>query len=105
MTRKILTAALPLLVLLAIPFFLRPKQEADGKSSGPADKLVIISAHNESIRHEYEQAFRKFYREKTGREIELDFRSPGGSSDIVKYIADRFEVSLDYILGRTDERD
>ena len=94
MTRKILTAALPLLVLLAIPFFLRPKQEADGKSSGPADKLVIISAHNESIRHEYEQAFRKFYREKTGREIELDFRSPGGSSDIVKYIADRFEAEF-----------
>lgn len=94
MIRKILTAALPLLVLLAIPFFLRPKQEAGAKSSGPADKLVIISAHNESIRHEYEQAFRKFYREKTGREIELDFRSPGGSSDIVKYIADRFEAEF-----------
>ena len=60
MIRKILTAALPLLVLLAIPFFLRPKQEAGAKSSGPADKLVIISAHTESSRHEYEQAVRKF---------------------------------------------
>ena len=27
MIRKILTAALPLLILLAIPFFLRPKQQ------------------------------------------------------------------------------
>lgn len=93
MFRKILIAALPLLLLLAIPFFLRPAQE-DEESAGPAEKIVILSAHNESIRYEYEQAFRKYYRDRTGREIELDFRSPGGTSDIVKYIADRYEAEF-----------
>lgn len=101
MLKNLLIAALPVLALLAIPLLLRPGTENAGNgakkhpSSNPAaDKLVIISAHNESIRYEYEQAFRRYYREKFGREIELDFRSPGGTSDIVRYIADRFEAEF-----------
>ena len=106
MIRKMLLAALPVLALLAIPLLLRPgagspsavvpETEAE-KGNPPAEeveKLVIIFAHNESIRYEYEQAFRRYYREKFGREIELDFRSPGGTSDIVRYIADRFEAEF-----------
>lgn len=91
--KRFLAALLPLLLLLAIPFLLRPKTEAK-QLDGTADRLVIISAHNESIRYEYEQAFRKYYRERFGREIELDFRAPGGTSDIVRYIADRFEAEF-----------
>ncbi len=92
MHKKILIAVLPVLVLLAIPFFLRPAAEKGAvKSDAPTEKLVIISAHNESIKSEYDLAFRRYYREKFGRDIELDFRSPGGTSDIVKYIADRYE--------------
>ena len=101
MLKNLLIAALPVLALLAIPLLLRPGTENAGNgakkhpSSNPAaEKLVIISAHNESIRYEYEQAFRRYYREKFGREIELDFRSPGGTSDIVRYIADRFEAEF-----------
>ncbi|MDR0933060.1 MAG: extracellular solute-binding protein [Victivallales bacterium] len=93
MYKKLLIALLPLVLLLAIPFALRPKQEVK-TDSGKSDKLVIISAHNESIRYEYAQAFRKYYHERTGKEIELDFRSPGGTSDIVKYIADRYEAEF-----------
>ena len=50
MLKKILVAALPIFVLLAIPFFLRPASGAP--SDAPAEKLVIISAHNESIKYE-----------------------------------------------------
>ncbi|WP_288514735.1 extracellular solute-binding protein [uncultured Victivallis sp.] len=92
MLKKILVAALPIFVLLAIPFFLRPASGAP--SDAPAEKLVIISAHNESIKYEYDRAFRQYYRDRFGRDIELDFRSPGGTSDIVKYIADRYEAEF-----------
>ena len=78
--------------LLALPFALRPKQP--GKASGPADRLVIISAHNKSVRDEYERAFGEYYYKKHGRRIELDFRNPGGTSDIVRYMADRFEAEF-----------
>ncbi len=95
MYRKLLTAALPILVLLAIPFFLRPTEEQPiGGGDAVTERLVIISAHNESIKYEYDRAFRKYYRETAGRDVELDFRSPGGTSDIVKYIADRYETEF-----------
>ena len=48
--KRFLAALLPLLLLLAIPFLLRPKAEAK-QLDGTADRLVIISAHNESIRY------------------------------------------------------
>ncbi|WP_288593011.1 extracellular solute-binding protein [uncultured Victivallis sp.] len=94
MTRKVLIAALPILILLAIPFLLRPRGTQADPASGEADKLVMITAHNESIRYEYEQAFRKYYRKRFGRDVTIDFRSPGGTSDIVRYIADRFEAEF-----------
>ncbi|MDD3886779.1 MAG: ABC transporter substrate-binding protein [Victivallaceae bacterium] len=92
MIKRALLALAPAVLLLAIPFLLRPAQIATtGEKDKEAEKLVIISAHNETIRYEYEQAFRKYYREHYGAEIELDFRSPGGTSSIVRYIADRYE--------------
>ena len=95
MKKKLLLAALPVLILLAIPFFLRPKPETTAKpSGGETDRLVVITAHNQTVKYEYEHAFGKYYREKYGRGVELDFRSPGGTSDIVKYISDRFEAEF-----------
>ena len=94
MVRKLLAAFLPLLLLIAIPFWLRPREEVKGPAPAGADKLVIITAHNESIRHEYEQAFKRYYRERTGRDVELDFRAPGGTSDIMRYIADRYTAEF-----------
>ena len=93
MRGKIFLAVLPLLILLAIPFILRPRRIGQDNSGIP-ERIVIITAHNESIRYEYEQAFARYCREKFGREIALDFRSPGGTSDIVRYIADRFEAEF-----------
>ena len=92
MRGKIFLAVLPLLILVAIPFILRPRRIGQDNSGIP-ERIVIITAHNESIRYEYEQAFAKYCREKFGKEIALDFRSPGGTSDIVRYIADRFEAA------------
>ena len=80
--------------LLCLPFLLRPEAEKKSGDSGTADRLVIISAHNKGIRDEYERAFKKYYREHFGKEIVLDFRSPGGTRDIVRYIADRYEAEF-----------
>ncbi len=94
MVKRVLIAILPVLILMAIPFLLRPQGKEAEPPSANADKLVIITAHNESIRYEYEQAFRRYYRNRFGKEVSLDFRTPGGTSDIVRYIADRFEAEF-----------
>lgn len=92
MSKQLLAASALWLALLALPFALRPK--LPGKASEPADRLVIISAHNKTIRDEYARAFGEYYYRRHGRRIELDFRNPGGTSDIVRYIADRFEAEF-----------
>jgi ABC-type Fe3+ transport system substrate-binding protein len=89
---RLLLAFLPILVLIAIPLILRPQSNTENVSG--KDCLIIISPHAEPIKYEFENAFKKYYREKFGREIVFDWRSPGGTSDIVRYINDRFEASF-----------
>ncbi len=89
---RLLLAFLPLAVLVAIPLLLRPHQSKESVSG--KDRLIIITPHAEPIKYEFEHAFRKYYLEKFGREISFDWRSPGGTSDIVRYINDRFEAAF-----------
>ena len=79
--------------LLALPFYFR-KDSGIPPVASDAERLVIISAHNKSVRDEYEIAFRKHYKAKYGKDIILDFRSPGGTSDIVRYVEDRFTAEF-----------
>lgn len=90
MFRKILICLLLLGTLLALPFYFRQDEETPVLPAADSDVVVVISAHNKSVRDEYERAFREYYRKKRGREIRIDFRSPGGTSDITRYINDRF---------------
>ncbi|MFA6290720.1 MAG: ABC transporter substrate-binding protein [Victivallales bacterium] len=90
--RRLLFAFLPLAVLIAIPLILRPNPE--GKDISAKERLIIISPHAEPIKYEFEHAFRKYYLEKFGKDIVFDWRSPGGTSDIVRYINDRYEAAF-----------
>ncbi len=93
-------ALLPVALLLLVPVLLRPRAEVKAAPVAAAETLVIVSAHGDSVRYEYAQAFRKHYREKFGVDIELDFRSLGGSNDIVRYIADRYEAEFRHEFER-----
>ena len=85
-----------LAALLALPFFLAPRQEVRElfPGGGECETLVVISAHNKALRDEYETAFVKWYKEKYNKNIRIDFRNPGGTSDIIRYIADRYETEF-----------
>jgi ABC-type Fe3+ transport system substrate-binding protein len=85
------------LVLLTLPLIMRQKGNSADKligSENEKEKLVIISAHNKAIKDEYSRAFKEYCLREYGREVEIDFRSPGGTSDIVRYIADRYEAEF-----------
>jgi ABC-type Fe3+ transport system substrate-binding protein len=102
--RLLIIGFLPLLALIALPALLRPssqksvsisniKEFASARETHGADSgrtLVIVTPHNESIRYEFEEAFKAHYLETYGENINLDWRMPGGTSDIVRYIDDRF---------------
>ena len=69
-----------LALIVALPLVLRRASQTD--TAAAADRLIILTPHNETIRQEFGEAFARYWRETTGRGVYLDWRSPGGSSEI-----------------------
>ena len=84
----------PLFLLLGIvligPIVLRPKQAAPPGSAAGERSLVVITPHNESTRYEFGRGFAEHYQRKTGRRVRLDWRTPGGTSEIGRYVASEY---------------
>jgi iron(III) transport system substrate-binding protein len=77
-----------MLMTLAGPFLLRPAE-----STGPAKydrRLVVMTPHHELIRREFGAAFSKHWKEKTGQVVFVDWRVPGGTSDIAVLLKSEF---------------
>jgi ABC-type Fe3+ transport system substrate-binding protein len=55
------------------------------------EELVLISPHWDGIRSEFGRAFSEFYFKKTQRRIRMTWLDIGGSSEINKYVTERFK--------------
>jgi iron(III) transport system substrate-binding protein len=91
MMRSVLPILFSLCVVVAVPFLFRQSEIADNSAE---DELVIISPHNEAIRFEFTRAFADYYRKSTGRSVHIDWRLPGGTTEIVRYLNSEFEASF-----------
>jgi iron(III) transport system substrate-binding protein len=96
MTARGLVLLVPL-VLLAIPLALREPAERPADDAKP---LVIITPHNEAIRAEFTRAFRSYAKRELGHDVALDWRTPGGMSDISKLINEQYTaVAAEHLPG------
>jgi iron(III) transport system substrate-binding protein len=82
---------LALAATVALPFLLRPRQASPGQAD---DTLVIITPHNEAIRHEFTLGFQDWYRAKTGRTVFVDWRMIGGTSEIARYLEGEYVAAF-----------
>lgn len=82
-------------LVIALPFVFRKSPETKMPQTG-ADTLVIVTAHNESIKQEFDGAFRQWYRARHGKDIEIDWRSLGGTSEIIRFIDSTFSANFRY---------
>ncbi len=83
-----------LALIVALPMVLRRKSEAvDWRSAD--DTLVIISPHNETIRSEFGEAFAAHWKKTTGRTLHLDWRTPGGTSEIRMVLDAGFQAAAE----------
>ena len=87
MSRHILLV-LALAAILGIPYLLKPKNSL---LAGADETLVIITPNNEAIRYEFARGFRNWYQARTGHIARIDWRVPGGTSDITRYLASAYE--------------
>tara|TARA_B100001123_G_scaffold443138_2_gene588420 strand:+ start:4191 stop:5819 length:1629 start_codon:yes stop_codon:yes gene_type:complete len=80
-----------LLVVVVLPFLFYQAQEViDHKTQS----VVVVSPHNESIRYEFGRGFREWYKERTGKEIYVDWRVLGGTSEISRYLQGEYTASF-----------
>ena len=89
--RSLIPILFSLCVVLAVPFLFR---QPEVQSNGAGDDLIIISPHNEAIRAEFTRAFAEYYRTTTGRSVHIDWRLPGGTTEIIRYLNSEYEASF-----------
>ena len=89
--RSLIPILFSLCLVVAAPFLFR---QPEIKSDAAEDELVIISPHNEAIRYEFTRAFAEYYRTTTGRSVHIDWRLPGGTTEIVRYLNSEIEASF-----------
>ena len=83
---------LGLLVVLLGPFLMRP---AVAPASGRQERrLVILTPHPERLRAEFGQAFVRYWRERTGEPVRIDWRVPGGTSEIAVLLKSEFSAAF-----------
>lgn len=95
---KRLVIILTLVAIVALPFVLRPKRVAVAQAD---DTLVIITPHNEAIRFEFGRGFARWYQDKTGRSVAIDWRMVGGTSDIARFLEGEYTAAFENFWVRT----
>ncbi|MCK9588528.1 MAG: extracellular solute-binding protein [Terrimicrobiaceae bacterium] len=88
---RILAVLAAMAVVIAVPFALKPQGNLLADAD---DTLVIVSPHNEAIRYEFTVAFGDHYKKKTGRSVRLDWRLPGGTSEIARYLKGEYYAAF-----------
>ena len=82
-----------LVAVLALPFVMRGAVADQAPSGG--ERLTILTPHNGTIRREFGDAFSRHMREQLGRKVSIDWRNPGGTSEIARVIDSEFAASFE----------
>ena len=93
MIRSLILIALALAAIIAGPVLLRP--EADALEKNADARLVIITPHNQTIRRAFSDAFARWMKAKDGRNIYIDWRVPGGTSEVRRMLDSEFAAAAE----------
>jgi ABC-type Fe3+ transport system substrate-binding protein len=90
-----------LLLVLGIPFGVRLQQRAvrareqpNTVATGPQDTLIVVTPHVEQIRAEFGERFDRWRRHRSGRPARIDWRSVGGTSEIIKLLEAQYAAAF-----------
>jgi ABC-type Fe3+ transport system substrate-binding protein len=77
-------------LVLGLPFALRRAAMHDDTASAAKDqkrdRLIVVTVNNGDIRREFGRAFDAWHRARYGQGVAIDFRVPGGTSDMVRFL-------------------
>lgn len=101
--RSVIIAALVL--VLSVPFFVRTLatgREGPAVSSAGSRTLVVVTPHVEQILDEFGAGFARWHQRVYGEAVRIDWRQPGGTSEIVKQLEATFEAAAR--SGKLDDK-
>ena len=86
-------------VVVALPFiFERPQEAGEWKEGDP--RLVIVTPHNEAIRHEFAKGFSDWHLRHFGTPVMIDWRMIGGTTEIMRYLNSEYRASAERLVAR-----
>ncbi len=98
---RYLAVFLALIAVIAGPVLMKPETSARTKDFARQDRLVIITPHVEAIRNEFEAAFQRWMKEKHQRAVVIDWRVPGGTSEISKVLTSEYRAAFEFHWNQT----
>lgn len=88
---RYLAVLVPMAVVVATPIVLR---DSDAVTMTAAEtRLEIITPHNELIQREFGEAFSRWYEKKHGESVFVNWRTPGGTSEIKRVLDGAFKAA------------
>lgn len=89
--RREVLVLVALIGVLIGPFLLRPAVSTTGRHDR---RLVVLTPHPERLRAEFGQAFVRYWRERTGEAVRIDWRVPGGTSEIAVLLKSEYSAAF-----------
>jgi iron(III) transport system substrate-binding protein len=83
---------LALAVILGIPFALRPAISESEPRDTPT--IIVVSPHVQQIRREISTGFSRWHEAQYGRPARIDWRTPGGTSEIIKQLEAQYLAAI-----------
>jgi ABC-type Fe3+ transport system substrate-binding protein len=81
------------LLVVALPLVLR-RSPTTGTARAGDPVLVIVTPHNEAIRHEFGRGFSVWHQEKYGHAVRVDWRVLGGTTEISRYLQAQYAAAV-----------
>ena len=80
-----------LAVVLGVPLAFRP---AGSREPEGAARVIIITPHNDQIRHEFARGFDRWHRERFAQPAIVDWRQPGGTTEIRRLLVSQYTEAI-----------
>jgi iron(III) transport system substrate-binding protein len=84
-----------LALILGLPMLLgRCSGSVAHSAVGEAATLIVITPHVQQIREEFARAFSAWHEREHGTPVRIDYRTVGGTSEIIRALQARFQAAL-----------
>ncbi|MDX2131053.1 MAG: extracellular solute-binding protein [Planctomycetota bacterium] len=81
-----------LAVILGVPFAMRPRA-APRVGGADVPTLVVVTPHVPQIQNEFSKGFDRWHRREFGTPVAIDWRQPGGTSEIIKVLEAHYQAA------------